>query len=168
MRRARVFAVAAGAPEDDGKELPLLAAGALSTLGDYIVQGVRPTEIRNVPVRSLDSILAESGIDRMDFLSIDVEGQELAVLRGLSLERYRPRLILIEDDVHDLTKHSYLEARGYKLVRRTALNNWYVPHDTPFPISLFGRWQLVRKLYLGIGLRRLKRRRRLRRGCGSP
>jgi len=162
-RLARVFQVAAGAPEDEGKKLPLLVAGALSTLEPSIVEDVRPSEIRQVPVRTLDSILAEAGLDRVDFLSIDVEGAELAVLRGFSIARYRPRLILVEDDVHDLTKHAYLAAHGYKLVRRTALNNWYVPRDMPFPISPFGRWQLIRKLYLGTWWRRLKRQRKLRR-----
>jgi len=162
-RRAQVFEVAAGAPEDEGRELPLLVAGALSTLKASIVEDVRPSEIRQVRVRTLDSLLAEAGVDRVDFLSVDVEGAELAVLRGFSFARYRPRLILLEDDVQDLSKHSYLEAHGYKLVRRTALNNWYVPKDTPFPISPFGRWQLIRKLYLGTWWRRRKRQRKLRR-----
>lgn len=117
-----------------------------------------------VPLRPLTAVLDEHAEGRVpDFLSIDVEGAELAVLRGFSIARYRPRLILVEDDVHDLTKHVYLTAHGYKLVRRTALNNWYVPRDAPFPISPFGRWQLIRKLYLGTWWRRLKRRRKLRR-----
>jgi hypothetical protein len=89
------------------------------------------------------------------------------VLRGFSIARYRPRLILIEDDVQDLSKHGYLVARGYKLVRRTALNNWYVPIETPFPVSPFGHWQLLRKLYLGRGWRRWKRQRKLRRRQAS-
>jgi FkbM family methyltransferase len=162
-RRARVFQVAAGAPEDEGRELPFLVAGTLSTLKSSIVEDVRASEIRRVPVRTLDSILAEAGLERVDFLSVDVEGAERAVLRGFSIARYRPRLILVEDDVHDLTKHAYLAAHGYKLVRRTALNNWYVPKDTPFPISPFGHWQLIRKLYLGTWWRRLKRQHGLRR-----
>jgi FkbM family methyltransferase len=157
-RRARVYEVAAGAPEDEGRELPLLVAGALSTLRASTVEDARSSEIRQVPVRT-----AEAGFDRVDFLSVDVEGAELAVLRGFSIARYRPRLILLEDDVHDLAKHHYLGARGYKLVRRTALNNWYVPVDVRFPVSPFGRWQLLRKLYLGTWWRRLKRRRKLRR-----
>src|ERR1051326_1543410 len=162
-RRGRVFEVAAGAPEDEGRELPLLVAGALSTLNASIVEDVRASEVRQVKVRTLDSVLAEAGIERVDFLSVDVEGAELAVLRGFSIARYRPRLILVEDDVQDLGKHAYLTARGYKLVRRTALNNWYVPRTTAFPVSPFGRWQLIRKLYLGTAWRRWKRRRKPRR-----
>ena len=109
VRRAQVFEVAAGGPEHEGKKLPLLVAGALSTLNASIVENVPPSEIRPVLVRTLDAILQEAGINRIDFLSTDVEGAELAVLRGFSIERYRPRLILIEDDVQNLAKHDYLE-----------------------------------------------------------
>src|SRR6266851_4566653 len=60
-RRARVYEVAAGAPEDEGRELPLLVAGALSTLKPSTVEDTRFNEIRQVRVRTLDSILAEAG-----------------------------------------------------------------------------------------------------------
>jgi FkbM family methyltransferase len=48
-----------------------------------------------VPLRSLDSIAAETGFDRVDLLKIDVEGHEAAVLAGGSemLRRFRPALI---------------------------------------------------------------------------
>jgi len=49
-----------------------------------------------VPVRTLTSILDECGVTRIDFFSLDVEGFELDVLKGLDFERYRPRFILIE------------------------------------------------------------------------
>ena len=60
--------------------------------------------------------------------------------------------------MHGLETHRLLRQRGYKLVQRTGLNNWYVPRDVCFRVSLFGRWQFLRKLYLGLWLRRLKRR----------
>jgi FkbM family methyltransferase len=162
-RSAKVFEVAAGAPQDAGKQLPLLVADALSTLRPDIKAGIEPQEQRLVPVMTLDAMLIDAGIERIDFLSIDVEGAELDVLKGLSLAKYRPRLILLEDDVHSRDKHLYMAAHGYKLVRRTNLNNWYVPANMDFSISIFGRWQLFRKLYLGAPLRRWKFRRRQRR-----
>ena len=103
---------------------------------------------------TLDEILDRSGLPAIDFLSIDVEGAELDVLKGFPIEKYNPKLVLVEDDVHTREKHKYLVARRYKLVRRTNLNNWYIPEHTPFPVSLFGRWQLVRKMYLSTAIRR--------------
>ena len=158
-RKGQVFEVAAGAPADDGRRLPLLVAGALSTLRPSLRElSAKPLGVRTVPVRTLDSILAEAKIESVDFLSIDVEGAELEALSGFSLERFRPRLVLIEDDMQYLEKHHHMRARGYKLVRRTALNNWYVPREIEFPVSFFGRLQFIRKLYLGLWLRRLKHR----------
>lgn len=155
QRSAQVFAVAVGAPGSEGQTAPFLVAGPHSTLGAQIkALSTRPVERRMVPVRTMDSILAEAGFERVDFVSIDVEGAELEVLRGFTLERFRPRLVLLEDDVHRLEKHRAMRERGYKLVRRTALNNWYVPANAPFPVSLYGRLQFLRKLYLGMWIRR--------------
>ena len=40
---------------------------------------------------------------------------------------WQPRLILIEDHVVDLRKHRFLQADGYRLIRRVGNNGWYVP-----------------------------------------
>jgi FkbM family methyltransferase len=49
-----------------------------------------------VPARTLSSVLDEAGATRIDLLSLDVEGYELQVLRGLDLARHRPVHILVE------------------------------------------------------------------------
>lgn len=49
-----------------------------------------------VPVRTLDDVLAESGLSHVDFLKIDVEGLEPAVLHGLDLSVVRPTVIVLE------------------------------------------------------------------------
>ena len=43
-----------------------------------------------VPTRTLDALLNEAGFPRIDFITIDVEGHEMEVLRGFSLEKHRP------------------------------------------------------------------------------
>jgi FkbM family methyltransferase len=164
VRSSPVFEVACGAPEDHGKQLPIRVSGGLSTMRSHdLTHDLAAREPRNVPVVTLDSVLEKAGISSIDFLSIDVEGMEIAVLRGFSIERYRPRLALIEDHCDGLAKHRYMRSLGYKLVRRSDLNSWYVPESVPFPISLFGRWQLLRKYYLSLPFRRLQRFRRRKR-----
>jgi FkbM family methyltransferase len=54
----------------------------------------------DVPARSLSSILDELGAPEIDLLSLDVEGYEPFVLRGLDLDRHAPRWMLVE--MHDL------------------------------------------------------------------
>jgi FkbM family methyltransferase len=150
-RKSPVFQVACGAQEGVAS---FQVAGVYSSLLP-VREGSVEREIQ-VRIRTLDSILAESGIEGLDFLSIDVEGFEVEVLRGLSLERRRPKLILIEDHVTDLSKHRYLVAHGYKLVRRTGVNAWYVPREHEFRVGLYGRLQLFRKYVIGLPIRKLR------------
>lgn len=54
-----------------------------------------------VPVRTLNTVLAEAGIfEPIDFLAMDIEGGEAHALRGLNLDLYAPRLITVEDNHH--------------------------------------------------------------------
>jgi FkbM family methyltransferase len=156
QRTARVFAVACSAPENSGKHMPLYLAGGHSSFDPALrVHTVKPAGTIEVPLRTLDEILVEAGAPTpIDFVSIDVEGHELDVLRGFDLARWRPRLVLLEDHVLSRTLHNYMEGRGYRWVRRTDINGWYVPADTARPIGWLGRWQFFRKYYLGTPFRR--------------
>jgi FkbM family methyltransferase len=49
-----------------------------------------------VPVRRLSTLLREYGLPRVDFLKIDAEGAESAVVAGLDLDEHRPRVIVLE------------------------------------------------------------------------
>ena len=49
-----------------------------------------------IPTRTLTSILDECQVKEIDFFSLDVEGYELNVLKGLDFKRYRPKYMLIE------------------------------------------------------------------------
>lgn len=58
----------------------------------------RIKEVRSLPVRRLDSILDEylPAGRQIDFLSVDVEGHESAVVKSNDWNRFRPRIVLLE------------------------------------------------------------------------
>lgn len=151
QRSAAVVEVACGATEGAAR---FNVAGVYSSVLP-VKEGV-VTRVIEVRVRQLDSVVHEAGLSHVDFLSLDVEGLELQVLAGFSLEIWRPRLVLIEDHVDDLSRHRHLRARGYKLMRRTGVNAWYVPRELPFRLGLQGHWQLLRKYVLGLPVRKMR------------
>jgi FkbM family methyltransferase len=166
-RTATVFAVACSSPENAGQMLPFYAADALSGLDRPRMAPWAKPEVINVPVRTLDSLLEEAGAPRpLDFLSVDVEGHEIEVLSGFDFVRWAPRFILLEDHVANLSRHRFLKSHGYQLVRRTAVNGWYVPASAPIRFGLGEDLRLLRKYYLGLPVRVM--RRRLRRMLFAP
>jgi FkbM family methyltransferase len=48
------------------------------------------------PARTISSILDEASVERIDFMSLDVEGFELNALRGLDIDRHFIRFMCVE------------------------------------------------------------------------
>lgn len=106
-------------------------------------RGKGAKSIKRVKTDTLNNIIKNSKINtkKIDFLSIDVEGNELNVLRGLNFKKYRPKIISIEfikpnvkefyqHDIKDIFKsdiYKFMISKKYKLV------NWI--HDDLIFIS---------------------------------
>jgi len=157
-RRAKVYSVACFSPRQSGRTLALHLAGIHSSFDpDLNISTTRAEGSVEVPVKTIDEILINAGAPApIDFFSIDIEGHEIEALEGFDFARWRPRLILIEDLAMNLDVHRALTAHGYKWMRRTGLNSWYVPADAAVEIGLFARWQFFRKHYLGVPFRRFR------------
>jgi FkbM family methyltransferase len=155
--RSQIFQVACGSPEQCGKAL-LQVNGELSKLAASAPGQPPRGGYEEVPVMTLDDILEQSPHPQIDFLSIDVEGLELQVLQGFDLQKHRPRLLLVEDNLPNRLKvHRHIKRNGYQLVKRTGCNNWYVPNNQPFDLSsTWERVKISRKMYLGTAFRKLK------------
>jgi FkbM family methyltransferase len=113
--------------------------------------------VDRVQVRTLDDVLDDSLPGSVDFVSIDVEGLQYEVICGFDLRRHRPRLLFVEDHLTDLRTHRLIERQGYRLVKRTTYNNWYVPQEAPFALTTPGeRFALWQKVYLRTPFRKLR------------
>ena len=58
----------------------------------------KPT-IYKIPQKKLDNVLKENNVRKIDYLNIDVEGNESEVLGGFNIKKYQPSLISVE--IHD-------------------------------------------------------------------
>jgi FkbM family methyltransferase len=105
--------------------------GKYAALREEHAPGVSVKTIR-VVVRRLDRILAEHepGLTKVDVLSVDVEGWELAVMRGFDLGRYRPKVVILENLFASEDYVRYMRDRGYSLWARLEPNDLYVREET--------------------------------------
>jgi FkbM family methyltransferase len=84
---------------------------------------IKKIEVETYPLSDvLDKYLRAN--QQIDFLTIDVEGLDLQVLKSNNWAKYKPAYILVEDriDFTNLTGsevYSYLQEQGYQLVAKT-------------------------------------------------
>jgi hypothetical protein len=76
------------------------------------------------PARTLNSILREArSPNQIDLLSLDVEGGELEVLKGLDHAEYRFKFIVIEIRNFE-SMNSYLISHGYQMVEKLTTHDY--------------------------------------------
>jgi len=156
-RNARVVQVACVAPHQIGTATLHIAGAVSSLVPNAFDPKVRYETTETVQVVTLTDVLQQVAAPRViDFLSIDTEGTEGDILAGMDLTRFQPTLILVEYHVYSLALHRQLNNMGYKLIRRTVDNNWYIPKMLPFALKATERWELFRKMYLGTPPRAFK------------
>ncbi len=135
--RPKSYCVWAAAGESNG-EVTFYAnsRGSLSTLDPSLEEkfrreygsfftGFRPV---TVPIKTLNQILSEANAPvPLDFVSIDVEGAEMRVLQGFDLDRFQPRILILEamDSTYEEQLHDYLTVRGYHRARLFVSNLFY-------------------------------------------
>jgi FkbM family methyltransferase len=95
----------------------------------YRAEGRRVEEIA-IPVTTLDSVFENYVKSEVDFLKIDAEGHEEAVIRSLNLKRWRPHVILAEGALHQ--QHVWpglLEKAGYRQTLFDGVNRFFVAEE---------------------------------------
>ena len=86
-------------------------------------------EVIRVPVRPLQALLDEHNIVSVDFLSIDTEGSELDVLKGLDFEKTRVAVICIERNYESGQIPGFLRDRGFVRVFALSHDDFYLRRD---------------------------------------
>jgi FkbM family methyltransferase len=91
----------------------------------------RPIE---VPTITLTTLLDREGVKGIDFLSIDIEGSEPGAFKGFDIQRFKPRLVCVEQEVGKTPSEKneflieYFKANGYERIDKyLAVDklNWY-------------------------------------------
>lgn len=75
-----------------------------------------------VEVIKLDTLLEKLGVNKIDFISVDVEGWEIEVMKGFSINKYQPKIVLLENFTYQNNYEKYMNDYGYKLKKRIKYN----------------------------------------------
>ncbi|CAM04114.1 FkbM family methyltransferase [Saccharopolyspora erythraea NRRL 2338] len=107
--------------EDDRSNIAAVASnlGIADSVHDYVQTFSRRTERYTVPVTTIDRIIADHDLGRVDLLKIDVERAEPAVLRGITDDNW-PKIHNVAVEVHDIHGRlsevvTLLEQRDYRV-----------------------------------------------------
>jgi FkbM family methyltransferase len=137
-RSSRLFECAVGPDEREVTLTIPLGSETVASVSDDEVQldrMKRGGELKLIRVRQrrLDDILDEAGVKAIDFITIDVEGYELQALRGFDLVRWRPRIVIIEDNSSGTNDEVliYMQRSGYIRFRSSGCNDWYCRATDP-------------------------------------
>ena len=100
-------------------------------------QGEAIKDIVDIPIRVINAVLAEHFPTRPDFLSIDIEGLDLPVLKTLDVQTYPIPVVCVEtcqfSQTHiketDQEIVSFMESIGYAVYANTYINTIFVNKD---------------------------------------
>lgn len=89
--------------------------------------GIKKSEKINVSTRTLNTIIEEYDIKLpIDILSLDIEGGEYQALQGFDINKYKPKVILLENHFNKNQISEYIINHGYRLDKKYQYNEYYV------------------------------------------
>lgn len=107
----------------------------MSGLAEHFDPGMKATvqagaghkeEMLQVPVRRLDALLDEHEMTQVDFISLDVEGAEVAILSSFDFDKYDVTAWSIENNVETGDIPDIMTAAGYKLAAHVGVDQIFV------------------------------------------
>lgn len=116
-----------------------IPGSGLSTTDRDVVESHRKadwtTQVLEVPLRTLSSIVTEHPLPAVHFLKVDVEGTEESVLRGTDFTTFRPWIVVVEATM-PLTKErsdqplaALLHAADYVFAYFDGINSFFVAEE---------------------------------------
>ena len=94
-------------------------------------------KVIDITTQRLDSILEKYASGKeINFMSVDVEGLEISVLRSNNWDKFRPNVILLETfelmndrNDYDVEVKNFLYGKGYKVVCKTTNGIYFLRND---------------------------------------
>lgn len=79
----------------------------------------------NVATRRLDAVLKEHNITAIDYLSVDTEGSELAILKSFDFNHFKVRALSVENNRNLPQIPDFMQSLGYSRIARLGVDDIY-------------------------------------------
>lgn len=99
---------------------------ALQTVMNDIADFGGELKIIQVPCVRLDSVLKRYGVNHIDFLSLDTEGNELEILKTIDFSAVTIDVITVENNYEEAYIYEYLTSHGFIFVMRLHVDDVYI------------------------------------------
>lgn len=131
VRKTPCYNVAIGMTED---EVEFTEEDAHQHSGIGITSEGEGSVKYKVRQRKLSNILKENGIKHVDVVSLDVEGYEMNVLKGIDFNEVDITCFCIENNedgnlLPDLNLRKFMIEKGYRLIARLSIDDIFVKND---------------------------------------
>ncbi|WP_126455394.1 FkbM family methyltransferase [Sulfuriflexus mobilis] len=98
---------------------------------------VKIKEVVNVPVLNINDVIKDNFFGAPDFISLDVEGLDLSILRSLNFSLYRPKVICVETITFSENRQGkkiieitdFMNDKGYFSYADTNVNTLFVDRE---------------------------------------
>ncbi len=106
------------------------SGGLLANIAPDLLERIRQhpehdERIAKIPVRSIREILADAGIEHIDYVSLDVEGGEMAVLEEFPFETIPVEVWTIENITDSPEIPSFMAGKGYEVIEFIGIDEVY-------------------------------------------
>jgi len=89
---------------------------ALTKYGEFIT----------VPAYNINSILRSRDLFDLDYMSIDIEGNEIDIVKSIDLDTFRIKAITVENLDNNRLSYDYLLQNGYKYYHRIFIDDLFI------------------------------------------
>jgi FkbM family methyltransferase len=140
--RPRDLCVNAGitAARSEGSEFFVMSSNTLNTFSRTEAESIasqgstRIKEVLRIPTLTYQELLVRHDLKTPDFISIDIEGHELAVLQTMDWRTQRPKVLCVETLTYTETKTerkqeetiAWMKQQGYFVFADTYVNSIFV------------------------------------------